>query len=357
MAKKPHPWYREDRNGWFVLIEGKRYNLGDHPENAPAPKKSNKTGRWNSPPEIDEAFRKLLNGDSPSETVEGDAVVAILDDFIVWTKEHKASITAKRYEEFCQDFVRFRPQAGLQIGALPVSRLSRKHVTQWLSNKAWGPTTKRNALTAIQRSFNWAVKNRGLIQNPIRGMEKPKAKTRTAIIRSDEFNKLLTAIPDERFSDLLIVSYDSGARPFEIKDLERRHIQLEHNRAVIHADEAKGRKHTRAFYFPTERSMAIMRRLCELYPSGLLFRNRLGNKWTAQAVKCRFEDLDHILGRRVTHYSLRHAYITRKLVAGVDSHVVAKLSGHRDTKMLDSTYSHVADDYEFMLKEARKDVP
>jgi hypothetical protein len=25
----------------------------------------------------------------------------------------------------------------------------------------WGPTTKRNAITALQRAFNWAVKNRG----------------------------------------------------------------------------------------------------------------------------------------------------------------------------------------------------
>ena len=50
----------------------------------------------------------------------------------------------------------------------------------------------------------------------------------------------------------------------------------------------------------------------------------------------------------------RHGFITRKLIAGVDSHVVAALSGHSNTKMLDDTYSHIADDHRFMLEAARQ---
>ena len=48
--------------------------------------------------------------------------------------------------------------------------------------------------------------------------------------------------------------------------------------------------------------------------------------------------------------------MTRKLRAGVDSHVVAALVGHKDTKMIDSVYSHVADDHEFMLDAAKKNI-
>ena len=51
---------------------------------------------------------------------------------------------------------------------------------------------------------------------------------------------------------------------------------------------------------------------------------------------------------------MRHTQITRSLQAGVDSHVVARLSGHQNTHQLDRTYSHVADDYDFMLREAKK---
>lgn len=352
--RKSSPWYWEARNAWYVKIQGQRHLLGVHPEGAAKPAKSKKSGRWNSPPDIDEALRRLLSGESPQHS--GDAVMNILDDFITWCKEHRASLTAERYKVFCQAFIDFKAD-GLKMGLLDVTTLSAKHVTQWLAEATtWGATTKRNAITALARAFNWAVKNRGLPRNPIRGMEKPEAHSRTGVVTPDEFEKLLKEIPDERFRDLLIVSYDCGGRPFEVKELEARHVQLAKQRAVIPKEEAKGRKHPRTIYLPTERSLEIVRRLVDKHPTGPLFRNRLGNKWTGLSVKCRLEDLDHVLGRRIRHYDLRHARITDWLVAGVDSHVVAKLSGHRDTKMLDATYSHVTENYEFMLENAKKQV-
>lgn len=353
--RKPFPWYMEERDGWYVRVNGQRHFLGKHPEGMKKPAKSKKTGRWNWPEDIDLAFRRLLSGGSAQEATS-DRVVDVLDAFIVWCQEHRAGLTASRYEELCQDFVK-ASDGGLKFGLLPVLNLSPKHVTAWLRQRpSWGPTTKRNAITALSRAFNWACKNFNLARNPIKGMEKPEASTRTGIVTPEEFEKLLAAIPDQRFRDLLIVSYDSGGRPFEVKELEARHCQLEKQRAVIPKGEAKGKKHPRTVYFPTERSMEIVRRRADKFPDGPLFRNRLGNKWTSQAVKCRLEDLDHILGRRVRHYDLRHAWVTRKLVAGVDSHIVAKLAGHRDSGMLDRVYSHAADDFEYMLKNAKKDL-
>lgn len=201
-----------------------------------------------------------------------------------------------------------------------------------------------------------------------------------------------------------------------MKDLEKRHFQPDKQRAVIPADEAKGRKHPRAIYFPTERSVEIVGRLCESHPSGPIFRNNLGNKWTGDVVKCRFEDLEVAFGlkemerrgieldvseesiaevmktlsptkkrkgtgiavpkeawelrkearlklvakqakqygKRFNHYAFRRTFITGKIIAGVDSHVVAKLSGHQSTAMIDRHYSAIANDHEFMLREAQK---
>lgn len=354
MARKPSPWYRAERNEWCVTIDGMHHRLGAHPAGAPPPKRSKKTGKWNAPKVIEEAFYELM-GAKPAERLPEDRVIDVLDAFITWSREHRAAITVDRYEEFCQDFVRASDD-GPPFGAFPINQLSPKHVTSWLNQRAtWGPTTKRNAITALQRGFNWAVKNFNLARNPIKGMEKPQAHNRTGLVTPDEFEKLLTAIPDQRFRDLLIVGFDSGARPFEVKDLEARHCRFDKQIAVIPKDEAKGRKHPRTIYFPTERSMEIVRRLSLEYPEGPLFRNRLGNKWTGLAVKCRLEELDHVLGRRVRHYDLRHSFVTRKIASGVDSHVVAKLAGHRDTKMLDAVYSHVSDDYEYMLKQAQRE--
>ncbi len=61
-------------------------------------------------------------------------------------------------------------------------------------------------------------------------------------------------------------------------------------------------------------------------------------------------------GKRFNHYAFRRTFITRKIIAGVDSHVVAKLAGHQSTAMIDRHYSQVASDHEFMLQQAMRDI-
>ena len=34
MARQPKPWYRKDRNAWFITIEGVRHNLGSNKKSA-----------------------------------------------------------------------------------------------------------------------------------------------------------------------------------------------------------------------------------------------------------------------------------------------------------------------------------
>lgn len=345
MPRKPKPWWWEKRKLWCVNIDRARHILGEHPSGSAKPRKNN-AGLWNVPREIDDAYHKLMA--APQQTkVGGDTVAAVLDDFLTWCYENRANRTADRYKDFIQQFVDVH-------GRLSTEELNAGHVQTWLNGKpTWNSTTKHNAITALMRGFNWAVKNRGIRYNPIKGMEKPKPNRRTTVVSPEEFDELLGHVRDQLFRDLLIVSYDSGARPQEIKELEARHVELDKQRAVIPADEAK-KGIQRAFYFPTDRSMEIIKRLIQERPEGFLFLNNRGNPWTGFAVKCRFARLEEKVGKRFSQYTLRHTWITRKLAAGVDSHVVAKLSGHQNTAMLDRHYSHIADDYDFMLKEAKK---
>ena len=174
---------------------------------------------WNAPAAIEEKFRKLLGGQvPPALAATGDSVVQVLDDFITWCKQIRAARTAARYEDFCQDFVK-SSEGGVKFGALPVTLLTSRHVTAWLNQRpTWGSTTKKNAITAVSRALNWAVKNRGLDRNPVRGMDKPEAKRRSSIVTAEEFETIMSKA-NGPFADLLTVSYDSGARPFEAKGL------------------------------------------------------------------------------------------------------------------------------------------
>jgi integrase len=394
MARPSKPWYWKARKTWCVYHNGERVHLG---------------------PDRAEALRQyheiMAKPQQKRQPVPGGSVVAILDDFLTWTEENRAPRTYTRYRDFIQSFVS-------KCGRLDVGDLNPAHVTNWLAtHKGWNSTTKRNAITALQRGFNWAVKNRGLPRNPIRGMEKPEAKRRTTTMTAEEFDVVLEHVQDVPFRDLLIVSYDSGSRPQETKQLETRHLQLDRQRAVIPGEEAKGGR-ARAIYFPTDRSLEIVQRLAKENPIGPLFRNNRGKPWTGFAVTLRFKriqisigqqemarrgvssavtehDIEALAGKlaktrlqratgratpkkpaellaeakhklttkeakqyakRFRQYDLRHSFVTRKLRAGVDSHVVAALVGHKDTKMIDAVYSHVADDHRFMLAEAKKDV-
>ncbi len=332
MGRRNEPWFWEARGEWFVKINGKRERLGA---------------------DKDEAFRqfhKLKSQDPKQQSVTDDSLVAILDAFLDWTHENRAEHTYLGYKAKIESFCKMYP-------TITIKELTTTHVTNWINNQSeWNSTTKRNAITAIQRSLNWATKNRGLERNPIKGMEKPEAKRRTETLTPEEFELILANTPDQQFRDLLIVSWDVGARPQEIKTLEARHVDLAKSRAVLLTEESKGKRQPRALYFPTERTMEIITRLVAEHPDGKIFRNKRKTPWTRHSVKCRFARLESKLGRRYTQYMFRHTWISRKIVAGVDSHVVAKLSGHSDTSMIDRVYSHAADDYSYMLEQAKKDI-
>ena len=54
VARIATPWFREERQGWYVYIDGRRQFLGEHPEGAPPPRK--KKGKWNAPQSIVQSF-------------------------------------------------------------------------------------------------------------------------------------------------------------------------------------------------------------------------------------------------------------------------------------------------------------
>jgi integrase len=274
MARTAKPWYWKARKTWCVYHKGEKILLG---------------------PDRDEALRQyhkiMAEPAQERHPICMGAPAAIFDDFLTWTEENRAAKTYTRYRDFIQSFVS-------KYGRSEAGDLNPSHVTTWLAtHKGWNSTTKRNAITALQGGFNWAVKNRGLARNPIRGMEKPEAKRRTTVVTAEEFDDILKHVRDVPFRDLLIVSYDSGSGPQETEQLAARHLQLDKQRAVIPGEEAK-RGRTRAIYLPTDRSLEIVRRLAKEHPTGPLFRNNKGVPWTGFAVKLRFDRIQVSIGRQ-----------------------------------------------------------
>ena len=103
----------------------------------------------------------------------------------------------------------------------------------------------------------------------------------------------------------------------------------------------------------------VTRRLVETFPTGQLFRGRLGQPLTKQAIRLRFRNLR----RKLPHlehfcaYSYRHTYCADALVNGVGIAHVAELMGHTSTEMVSRVYSKLSQQVAHMREAAAKAVP
>jgi integrase len=92
-----------------------------------------------------------------------------------------------------------------------------------------------------------------------------------------------------------------------------------------------------------ELATELTRRLVDRHPTGPLFRNRKGGKWTNCAVSARMRRLaDRLqIGPGACAYSLRHLFVTNALEDGINPATVAALVGHKDLNMIMRVYSHL----------------
>lgn len=335
MARTAKPWYREDRQSWFVTIDGKRHNLG--PDEKEAKRKFH--ALMATPPQA-----KCPAAISSA----GFTVAEIFDKFLHWCSKHRS---AETYEWTRYRIQMFVDALGDEVN-MAVTSLKPFHLVEWIDKHInptdaeihkWSNTYRRGIIAAVQRPLNWAVKLGYISENPLRHLEKPAAERREQLITPEEWPAIRDRYKEgDPFRDLIEFGWETGCRPQEVKAIEARHVQLAQHRVVFPKEEAKGKKRTRVIYM-TPRAEAIMTRLLAIRSTGLLFLNSNGKPWTGYAINCRFCRLKKHVGVKYAFYSARHGFATRKLEDGLDHLTVAALMGHADGTMLAKVYSHVGD--------------
>ena len=148
--------------------------------------------------------------------------------------------------------------------------------------------------------------------------------------------------------------FASGARPQEMRRVEAHHYEAELARIVLLREESKGKKRRRVIYLD-DVTCPIVERLIACHPRGTLFRNSRGRPWTADALSARFRRLRMKLEMpKLCAYTLRHSYAHWQLTSGTDAHIVSKLLGHSDGRMLETRYGHIERDAVFMTRTAKR---
>ena len=326
MSHFAKPWHRKGR-GWFLELHGKQINLGNDQEEAFA------------------RYHQIMAGQAPT----GTQVSGILDAYLDWCKLHRDPKTYLWYKIRCKSF--WESMKSRDLSMLDAADLKPLHLEEWLQeHPTWNPGMRRTALRAIQRSYNWAVKQGRLDRSPIAHMEKPPQGQRDNVILPEMYDTILGKVKGP-FRDLLVVAWEVGCRPQEILRVEARHFDGE--KWVFPKKESKGKKRIRIVYL-TEAAVEIVRRRAKDFPSGPIFRNRSGKPWTPYSVNCRFCRLQLKIGRKFALVDFRHSFVTRLLKAGIDPITISTLCGHADLSMIAKVYAHLQQDAGHLQKALAK---
>lgn len=384
MPHFPKPFFKKNRKTWYVEIDRRQINLG---------------------PDRDEAFRRYhqLMSEPRLRQVTGESLVALIEAFLSWCKQHRASATYEWYRSRLEVFARRYPN-------LTPSELRPFHVQEWLDGMDVSNGTRRNYGRSIKRCLRWAKRQGYIDRNPIADLELPRGGKRETVVKEEEFERLLALTSDEEFRDLLIVTWETGCRPQESLRVEARHVDLENQRWIFRQSESKGDL-LRVVYL-TDSALEVTQRRMLRFPEGKLFRNSRGKPWSTDAVNCAFQriqirlgtaemkrqqlavsddeiaqfmaglkpeavfagvrraktkaELRHEAKKKLTYrlacelgtkyslYVLRHTWMNRLLKRGVDALTVAFLAGHTDPSTLAKVYAHLTQDPTYLLTQAKK---
>jgi integrase len=334
MARHPKPWFRKDRNAWYVQLHGKQVKLAE--------------GKGSRKAAID-AFHKLMVG-SPGSTQSGDgfSVREIVDRFLAYARNQVTAVTLDGYIKYLEPFAE-------RWGDLPAFEAEPKHVTDWLAeHPLWNCTTQFNAITAVKRCWKWAFDEGRIAANHISKCKKPRPLSRAKIPDPEGVRIMLGGILSPRFRDFMTFLFETGCRPSEARKLTAQNIEIESGTRVarIWSKSSNATRQYRRIYM-SEKAAEIVTRLSKEYPRGPLFRTRAGNPWNRNSINNQIIGIRKRtgLGKEAVPYALRHHWITDALARGVPIKTVAQLAGHTSTAMIDRVYSHLVD-RQSVLQEA-----
>src|SRR5262249_40063013 len=188
-----------------------------------------------------------------------------------------------------------------EVPLLTIDRLEPSHVYGWVDSQQGWKTSRRGAMTAVQRALSWAARAGKLKsiggRSPLTSLEKPAPGRREQLVSQQGYEEVLCLVRDAEFRDLLELAWNTGARPSELFTVTAAFADLDNCRWVFPVKLSKGKKVQRVVYL-NDRALEITRRLVQEHPSGLLLRTTTGTAWCASSVKCRFQKLRLALGRK-----------------------------------------------------------
>lgn len=326
-------WYAS-RKSYFVTFKGTTHNLGPDKEIATI------------------KFHDLIGGTvaDPGHEVRSDVDYTVAELFDLYLdfvqRERKASTyNVKRLylQQFTNDNKRLSNRLAVKI--LP------RHLTEWCERHPnWGSTYRHTLISAIQGVYSWAVRNKILAVDPVRGMDKPSPKKKGLgrYTKEKEFKQLLEVIPaaDEGFRNLLVFIWETGCRPFEACRLRFTDIDFADGKVVVENRKAKGIA-VRTIIL-TDRAIEAVK--ASGRTTGVVFLNQRKNAYTKDSVGHKLRQIAEKHGIKITAYDIRHGFATRIIKDKKDAALASTLMGNSVRTVVD-TYSHLLNETAYLREQ------
>jgi len=146
-------------------------------------------------------------------------------------------------------------------------------------------------------------------------------------------------LPRPDLYQVLTVLFATGARPFEVRIAEAKHLQG--GTLVLPVAGAKKKRKERRIVLRGE-SLALVKKLAAEHPTGPLFRRASGKRWTASGLSHAVSAVAALAGVECSAYAFRHSVATDATRAKENPIILATALG-TSVQMLEQVYAHVTD--------------
>lgn len=349
------PFYKASHNAWYWKNEaGKMIRLATTEHEAYTEWERIRKEHKDEQPA--EAAPVTTPAPEPAPEVSEMNVAALIDTYLEWIgrAENRSKSTHVSYTRALRPLKEmFGQTAAEKLLPKDLDKVVRERLTTYKSRdgevKRYSETTRWHFYKASTAAFNWA-RDQGYIKAHclVRLKDKPECAVRQDWIDQAQFDRLIAACDEPLLRDVLIVLWDTGARPFEIFQAQAKH--LDHASRCLRFARSKGdnvkakrkKKDATRTVRLSDRAYKIVCDLIEKQPEGYLFRNSLGNRWSAGLLSHRMRILKKRSGiEKLTLYTLRHSFCTRLILADVNIRKVQELMGHQDLSMIAAVYAHL----------------
>lgn len=258
-------------------------------------------------------------------------VSVMIQDFLTYLafNRHYSPCTIKAYS---QALTRFAKYAKSNINDPRWSKITEDDFisyVSWMGMAGMSSSSVRLSVSAIRQFYQWMIM-RGLIKiNPCRYIQSPKlSSSLPSAADNDKVLKALSSIKDKQILAIMALMYYSGLRISEARSLTWSSISLDSSSAIV---KGKGSK-SRVVYINDFTKNALLS----------LDSSRNGDNVFSisdmDARKCIYMAIGS------SSHTLRHAFATNMLTAGIDIESLRVLMGHSSVKTT-QIYSHITDNH------------